>query len=114
MSVPEGQTDCEIASCSQRAFYRNRASVHLDQFAHQGEANTASLVAAPAHAVDAPEPLEKVRQVNLRDAGPGIDDRKQRLAVCRSHRYPDLSLEGGLERVGEQVDRKSTRLNSSH
>ena len=55
--------------------------MHLDQFAHQGEADTASLVAAPAHAVDAPEPLEEMRQIDFRDAGPGIDDREQRLTV---------------------------------
>ena len=91
--------------CARLALHRDRAAVQLHQFLHQRQADAAALVGAAARAFDAVETLEQTaaapspgmpvpvsRTVSF-DASPSV-----------AQRHVDLTLEGELEGVGEQVE----------
>ena len=78
--------------------------MHLHQFLHQREADSAPLMAPAPSAVDAPEALEKVGQIALGNAGPGIRDGELHMVVLGTDRHPDLAVESGFQGVGNKVE----------
>src|SRR5580700_10781321 len=71
VSGAEGDCHREGASMSDLAGDANGATVKLDQFLDQGEADPAALDRAPACALHSVEPLKQMRQLFRGDTGAG-------------------------------------------
>ena len=69
MLVSEGQANAEGRTLVELALDGDGSAVHLDEFLHEREADSAAFVTAAASSLDAAEALKQMRQFLLRNAG---------------------------------------------
>ena len=69
MLVSEGEANPEGRTLVELALDGNGSAMHLDEFLHEREADSAAFVAATASSLNAAEALKQMRQLLLRNAG---------------------------------------------
>jgi hypothetical protein len=106
VSGVERERHCEGASLSDLAGDANGATVKLDQFLDQGEADPAALDRASACALNPAEPLKQMRQLFGRDARAGIANGDLGVAAVRRRlgRYGDLTFECELKGIRYEIE----------
>ncbi len=71
---------------------------------HECEADARAFMRSGARVLHAMEPLEDARQLGFRDAAAGIAHRKLHAIAEPSQRDGDFTVEGELERVGQEIE----------
>src|ERR1035441_4588284 len=104
--MSEWQLHCERGAYLRLAFHGDRAAVHLHQLLHQCQTDAASLVAASPGSFDSSEAFEYMRQLAGRNSCSRILDNKVRLVPRSRERNSNLSIERGLQRVGERSEER--------
>ena len=81
--MAKGDAHAESGAVVDLAFDGDGAAVHFDEFMHQGETDSAALVAAPAGSFNAVEAFEEMGNLVLGNAGACVAHDELRAGVNR-------------------------------